>query len=83
MVSIGILGTTGVTLLTLLSGLSWIVDGGMVLRVIEHHLTVLTGLAVAVLVVTTPTVVILGIATLIAQGRARTRVAIVAKTITE
>ena len=55
----------------------------MVLRVIEYHLTVLTGLAVAVLVVTTPTVVILGIATLIAQGRARTRVAIVAKTITE
>ena len=49
---------------------------GMVLRVIEHHLTVLTGLAVAVLVVTTPTVVILGIATLIEQGRARMRVAI-------
>src|SRR6266571_2643998 len=39
---IGILGTAGVTLLTLLSGLSWIVDWGMVLRVIEHHLTVLT-----------------------------------------
>ena len=46
---IGILGTAGVTLLTLMSGLSWIVDWGMVLRVIEHHLTVLTGLAVAVL----------------------------------
>jgi hypothetical protein len=37
---------------------------------------VLTGLAVAVLIVTTPTVVILGIATLIVQGRARMSVAI-------
>jgi len=73
---IGILGTAGVTLLTLLSGLSWIVDWGMVLRVIEHHLTVLTGLAVAVLIVTTPTIVILGIATLIVQRRARMRVAL-------
>jgi hypothetical protein len=73
---IGILGTAGVTLLTLMSGLSWLVDYAMVLRVIEHHLTVLTGLAVAVLIITTPTVVILGIATLIAQRRARMRVAI-------
>jgi hypothetical protein len=73
---IGILGTAGVTLLTLMSGLSWIVDWGMVLRVIEHHLTVLTGLAVAVLIVTTPTIVILGIVTLILQGRARKRVAL-------
>ena len=60
----------------LISGLSWITDWGLVLRVIEHHPTVLTGLAVAVLSVTTPTVVILGIATLIVQGRARTRVAL-------
>ena len=73
---IGMLGTAGVTLLTLMSGLSWLVDYGMVLRVIEHHLTVLTGLAVAVLIITTPTVVILGIATLIAQRRAYMRVAI-------
>ena len=68
---IGILGIAGVSLLTLMSGLSWIADWGMVLRVIEHHLTVLTGLAVAVLIVTTPTVVVLGIVTLILQGRAR------------
>ncbi len=73
---IGILGTAGVTLLTLMSGISWLVDYGMVLRVIEHHLTLLTGFAVAVLIITTPTVVILGIATLIAQRRARMRVAI-------
>jgi hypothetical protein len=73
---IGILGIAGVTLLTLMSGLSLIPDHGMVLRVIAYHLTILTGLAVAVLVVTTPTVVILGIATLIVQGRARMRVAI-------
>ena len=73
---IGILGTAGVTLLTLMSGLSWIADWGMVLRVIEHHLTVLTGLAVGVLIVTIPTIVILGIATLIAQRHARMRVAI-------
>ncbi|HXX78705.1 MAG TPA: hypothetical protein VEI53_09450 [Ktedonobacteraceae bacterium] len=73
---IGILGTLGVTLLTLMSGLSWIADWGMVLRVIEHHLTMLTGLAVMVLIVTTPTVVILGIATLIVQRRSQMRVAI-------
>ncbi len=73
---IGILGTAGVTLLTLISGLSWITDWGLVLHVIQQHLTVLTGLAVVVLSVTTPTVVILGIATLIVQGRARTRVAL-------
>jgi len=73
---IGILGTLGVTLLTLMSGLSWIADWGMVLRVIEHHLSVLTGLAVTVLIITTPTVVILGIATLIVQRRSQMRVAI-------
>ena len=73
---IGILGTAGVTLLTLMSGLSWLVDYGMVLRVIEHHLTVLTGLAVAVLIITTPTVVILGITTLIAQRRAHMRMVV-------
>ena len=73
---IGILGTAGVTLLTLMSGLSWLADYGMLLRIIEHHLTVLTGLAVAVLIITTPTVVILGITTLIAQRRAHMRVAV-------
>jgi len=73
---IGILGTLGITLLTLMSGLSWIADWGMVLRVIEHHLSVLTGLAVTVLIITTPTVVILGIATLIVQRRSQMRVAI-------
>ena len=73
---VGILGTAGITLLTLMSGLSWIVDWDMVLRVIDHHLTVFTGLVVAVLIVTTPTILILGIATLIAQRRARVRVAI-------
>ena len=73
---IGILGTAGVTLLTLMSGLSWIADGGMVLRVIEYHLTVLTGLAVAVLMITTPTVVILGTMTLLLQRHVQKRVAI-------
>jgi len=73
---IGILGTLGVTLLTLMSGLSWIADWGMVLRVIDHHLSVLTGLAVTVLIITTPTVVILGIATLIVQRRSQMRMAI-------
>ena len=73
---IGILGTLGVTLLTLMSGLSWIADWGMVLRVIDHHLSVLTGLAVTVLIITTPTVVILGIATLIVQRRSHMRVAL-------
>jgi hypothetical protein len=73
---IGTLGIAGVTLLTLMSGLSWIVDWGMVLRVIEHHLTVFTGLAVAVLIITTPTVVILGIATLLMQRHVQKRVAI-------
>ncbi|HYA99906.1 MAG TPA: hypothetical protein VED37_06785 [Ktedonobacteraceae bacterium] len=73
---IGILGTLGITLLTLMSGLSWTADWGMVLRVIEHHLSVLTGLAVTVLIITTPTVVILGIATLIVQRRSQMRVAI-------
>ena len=73
---IGILGTAGVTLLTLMSGLSLIPDHGMVLRVIAHHLTILTGLAVAVLVVMIPTVVVLGTATLVLQGRVRMRAAI-------
>jgi hypothetical protein len=73
---IGILGTAGVTLLTLMSGLSWLVDYAMVLRVIEYHLTVLTGLAVAVLIITTPTVVILGTTTLLLQRHVQKRIAI-------
>ena len=43
----------------------------MVLRVIEHHLTGLTGLVVAVLIITTPTAVMLGIATLFQPLRQR------------
>jgi len=73
---IGVLGTVAVTLLTLMSGLSWIADWGMPLRLIEHHLTILTGFAVTVLIITTPTIVILGIATLIMQRRARVSLAI-------
>ena len=73
---IGILGTAGVTLLTLMSGLSWLVDYAMVLRIIEYHLTVLTGLAVAVLIITTPTVVILGTTTLLLQRHVQKRIAI-------
>ena len=57
----------GVSLLTLMSGLSWATDWGLVLRLIQHHLTILTGLSLALLTVTTPTIVILGILTLLLQ----------------
>jgi len=68
---IGIIGTVGVSLLTLISALSWTTDWVMVQRVIEHHLTILTGLTLGVLVVNYPTIIILGIVTLVQQGRMR------------
>ena len=64
---IGNIGIVGVSLLTLMSGLSWITDWGLVLRLIQHHLTILTGLSLALLTVTTPTIVVLGILTLLLQ----------------
>jgi hypothetical protein len=72
----GIIGIVGVSLLTLISALSLTTDWGMVQRVIEHHLTILTGLTLAVLVATYPTIIILGIVTLIQQGRVSTSAAI-------
>jgi len=71
----GIIGIVGVSLLTLISALSWITDWGMVHRVIEQHLTVLTGLTLGVLVITYPTIIILGIVTLSQQGRVRQKLA--------
>ncbi len=55
--------------MTLISALSWTTDWGMVQRVIEHHLTVLTGLTLGILVATYPTIIILGVVTLIQQRR--------------
>jgi hypothetical protein len=72
----GIIGIVGVSLLTLISALSLTTDWGMVQRVIEYHLTVLTGLTLAVLMVTYPAIIILGIATLIQQRRAPVSAAI-------
>ncbi|HEX6478065.1 MAG TPA: hypothetical protein VF043_04405 [Ktedonobacteraceae bacterium] len=42
----------------------------------QHHLTILTGLSLALLTVTIPTVVVLGILTLLLQRRAQMNVAI-------
>lgn len=47
-----------------------------VLRLMQHHLTILTGLSLALLTVTIPTVVVLGILTLLLQRRAQMNVAI-------
>jgi len=75
---IGIVGTVGVTLMTLISGISWIADlnTGLLPRLIEHHVTILIVFTLALLLATTLTTVILGIATLILHRRAQTRVAI-------
>lgn len=72
----GIIGVGGVSLLTLISALSLTTDWGMVLRVMEHHLTMFTGLTVIVLAITYPTIVILGILTLLLQKRAHATVAV-------
>jgi hypothetical protein len=73
---IGISGIVGVSLLTLISGLSWIADlnTGLLQRLIEQHLTILIAFTLVLLLATTLTIVILGIATLILQRRAHTRV---------
>lgn len=75
---VGESGVVGVWLLTLVSGLSWIADlhTGLLPRLFENHLTVFTGLSLAVLAITTLTVVVLGIVTLIVQGRAHIRPAL-------
>ena len=73
---IGNIGIVGVSLLTLMSGLSWTTDWGLLLHIIQHHLTILTGLSLALLAVTTPAIVVLGILTLLLQRRAPENIAI-------
>jgi hypothetical protein len=70
---IGSVGIVGVLLLSLISGFSLIPDMAMLLRAIEHHLSILTALTVALLFITIPVIVILGIMTLILQARTRAR----------
>jgi hypothetical protein len=75
---IGIVGTVGVSLMTLISGVSWIADlnSGLLPRLFEQHLTLLTVFTLVLLLATTLTTVVLGIATLVQQKRTQTRVAI-------
>lgn len=68
---VGMAGVVGVTLLTLISGLSWIPDHGMVQRVLEQHLKLWTGLTVALLALATPAIVVLGILSLLRQQGAK------------
>lgn len=74
---IGIAGIVGVTLLTLISGISWIADlnTGLLPRLIEHHLTISIVFTLVLLLATTMTTIMLGIATLFQQRRAYTRIA--------
>jgi hypothetical protein len=74
----GIIGIAGVTLLTLISGISWVADlnTGLLPRLVAQHLTALTGTSLALLAVTTLAVVALGVATLILQRRTRIRAAL-------
>lgn len=67
----GIVGIVGITLLALISGISWTADlnTGLLPRLIAQHLTMLTGTSLALLAITTLTVIVLGIATLILQRR--------------
>jgi len=67
---VGTVGVVGVTLQTLISGLSWIPDHGLVQQVLAQHLNFWTGLTVALLVLATPTTVVLGILTLVQQRKA-------------
>jgi len=68
---VGTLGIVGLTLMTLASGLSWIADHGMVQRVIQQHLNPGTGVSVALLVLATPAIVVLGILTLVQRWQSR------------
>ncbi|HLV97484.1 MAG TPA: hypothetical protein VKT82_02300 [Ktedonobacterales bacterium] len=70
---VGTLGVVGVTVLALISGLSWIPDHGMVQRVLEQHLNLWTGLTVALLALATPIIVVLGILTILRQREKKQR----------
>jgi hypothetical protein len=72
----GVVGMVGVTLLTLVSGLSLTSDWGMLVRALGQHLTVLMGLAVGIYFLALAVIVISGIATLVLQWRGRSRAAV-------
>jgi uncharacterized membrane protein (DUF4010 family) len=74
----GIIGIAGVSLLTLISGISWIADlnTGLLPRLVKYHLTAFTALSLIVLALTTLAIVVLGIVALVLQGRTRMRPAL-------
>lgn len=73
---VGTVGIVGVTALALLSGLFWIPDRGMVQRVLAQHLAVWIGLPLALLALSTPAIMLLGVLTLLRQRGAQGRAAI-------
>lgn len=72
----GVIGVAGVTLLTLISGMASLADRDMVQRALAQQPAILTGMTLMALFITIPTIVILGILTLIWQWRLRTRPAL-------
>ncbi len=72
----GTVGVAGVTLLTLISGMASLADRDMVQRALAQQPAILTVVTLVVLFITIPTIVILGILTLIWQWRVRTRPAL-------
>jgi hypothetical protein len=72
----GTVGVAGVTLLTLISGMASLADRDMVQRALTQQPAILTVVTLVVLFITIPTIVILGILTLIWQWRVRTRPAL-------
>ncbi len=73
---LGIIGTVGVTVLAVISGMATLADWGMVQRIFAYHMNIATVLSVALLFVSIPATAMLGIMTLVLQWRSRTKVAI-------
>jgi hypothetical protein len=70
---VGTVSVILVSLLTLISALSLTSDWPMVQRVVAHHWTVGSALALGMLAVLYPTIVVLGIVTLAQRVRTRSR----------
>jgi hypothetical protein len=74
---VGVIGIAGVTLLAVIAGLAWIPDYAMVQRILTQHLTIWTGLPLGVLALITPTIVVLGILTLLRHRAVRRKGAVI------
>jgi len=70
---LGVIGSVGLTLLAVISGMATLADWGMVQRIFADYLNIATALSVVLLFVSIPATAILGIMTLVLQWRARAR----------